>query len=122
MKKTDSALLQDLISNILAKRNSNVPHDIVSKLSIKEVQMQMSKYDSTGEVLGRSDQTILDTSDRGSPEYVAWLHLKSIASCREMNVSDLIYSGSDQEWILTTYAACLKTVRDPHGVAKHIVR
>lgn len=52
-----------------------------------------------------ADETIVDKSDRGSPQYVAWLLLLGIA--RQENKT---FSGelkADKEWVLKTYDQCL---------------
>ena len=55
MKKTDSALCQDLILNILQKKPS-VSYDLVPKLRLRKIQMQVSKFNQQRELL-RSDNT-----------------------------------------------------------------
>ena len=55
MKKTDSALCQDLILNILQKKPS-VSYDLVPKLRLRKIQMQVSKFNQQRQLL-RSDNT-----------------------------------------------------------------
>ena len=53
-----------------------------------------------------ADQTILDVSDRGSPQYLAWLLLESVASSEDKGVGDWV--SADREWIYKTYEQCLR--------------
>ena len=59
MKKTDSVLLQDLISNILAKekKRTDVPNVAMSKLREQEIRLYMCRKQRS--VLGRNNQEVL---------------------------------------------------------------
>ena len=65
------------------------------------------------------DQTIIDESDRGSREYVAYLLLKGMA-LNENKLDTLGLVRADKTWILKTYARCLQTVRTPGNVDDYL--
>lgn len=65
-----------------------------------------------------ADQTIRDVSDRGSPQYVAWLLLKSVAASEEKGVGEWI--EADREWLFKTYEQCLRMANS--GSAESVLR
>lgn len=67
-----------------------------------------------------ADEKVVHIGDN-SPEQVAYKLLQDIAKCEGM---DLFADGkkivASREWILSTYAQCLMTVRRPGTVAEHL--
>lgn len=53
-----------------------------------------------------ADQTVNDVSDRGSPQYVAWLLLRGVA-LKEDKLNSGEFVMADKEWVLRTYSQCL---------------
>lgn len=51
-----------------------------------------------------ADNSIRDVSDRGSPEYVAYLLMK------EISFGTPHETRTTQKWVFDTYANCLKVV------------
>jgi len=58
MRKTDSVLCQDLILNIL-QRKPSVPYDCMPKLRLREIELQMSKFNQQRQLLRSNDTEVL---------------------------------------------------------------
>ena len=65
-----------------------------------------------------AEKVIRDDSDRGSPQYAAWLLLSAIAHNESKLSAGLV--KADKKWIIETYEQCLK-VTTGHG-AKGILK
>lgn len=55
-----------------------------------------------------------------SPEEVAFKLMRLIGSAEQQSLNT--QPKANREWILKTYALCLETVREPHGVREHLAK
>jgi hypothetical protein len=60
------------------------------------------------------DDAVTVNLEQNSPEYVAYLLLKTIAAYEEMPLGRFkVEKSGDRKWLLDTYAECLLAVRFP---------
>jgi hypothetical protein len=55
-----------------------------------------------------------------SPEEVALKLMRLIGAAEKKSLGS--QPTASREWILKTYALCLETVREPHGVGDHLAK